>query len=489
MSGRGRRYYPPAEEQSQFPGYAPGQPNPAQQPTSPTTQPFVPTMTPLQPQPSLQPQPATTPFYQTQTPLQAPVPTNMVQSPIHTSPVVAPASFDQGYQQPQMQQQFVQPQQSYDPTFGQNSAPPVAHSQMETSYAQQTAQQQQPQLVTKSKHVFALDPESTYPTDQLTSSMSQMGLNQQQQQPLQQQQQQQPQPQYGSQGATIAPSNQYVEEVTFNQTAQCPPIYMRMTMNAVPDSTSLLNKCNIPYGAMVHPMAESDNPQDKIPTVNFGVTGIIRCRKCRAYINPFVAFTDGGRRWRCNLCGLSNDVPGEYFSPLDRNGRRLDVEQRLELSKGCVEFIAPSEYMVRPPMPPTYFFVIDVGYYSIVSGMLHTAVQAIKSVLNEFPGDTRTRIGFITFDSTVHFYNLKSSLSNPQMLVVSDIEDVFIPLPDDLLVNLSESKAIVETLLNKLPNIHQSTQIVESALGVALKAAYQIIKNIGGKIFECGGIN
>lgn len=38
------------------------------------------------------------------------------------------------------------------------------------------------------------------------------------------------------------------------------------------------------------------------------------------------------------------------------------------------------------------------------------------------PGDGRTKIGFLTFDSTVHFYNLQEGLSQPQMLVVSDID-------------------------------------------------------------------
>ena len=38
------------------------------------------------------------------------------------------------------------------------------------------------------------------------------------------------------------------------------------------------------------------------------------------------------------------------------------------------------------------------------------------------PGDSRTKVGFITFDSTIHFYNLQEGLSQPQMLIVSDIE-------------------------------------------------------------------
>ena len=42
--------------------------------------------------------------------------------------------------------------------------------------------------------------------------------------------------------------------------------------------------------------------------------------------------------------------------------------------------------------------------------------------------------------STLHFYNLKSSLAQPQMMVVAEVEEPFVPLPDDLLVNLRDSR-------------------------------------------------
>ncbi len=37
------------------------------------------------------------------------------------------------------------------------------------------------------------------------------------------------------------------------------------------------------------------------------------------------------------------------------------------------------------------------------------------------------------------------------MVVMSDTEDPFVPLPDDLLVNLRESRAVFESLLDSLP--------------------------------------
>jgi hypothetical protein len=53
--------------------------------------------------------------------------------------------------------------------------------------------------------------------------------------------------------------------------------------------------------------------QEEVPVINFGSAGVIRCRRCRTYINPYATFADAGRKWRCNLCTLLND--GNYNYP------------------------------------------------------------------------------------------------------------------------------------------------------------------------------
>ncbi|KAJ3670278.1 hypothetical protein LUZ60_010602 [Juncus effusus] len=261
----------------------------------------------------------------------------------------------------------------------------------------------------------------------------------------------------------------------------CHPRYFRLTTHALPSSQSLLARWHLPLGAVVHPLAESPDGEE-VPVINFGSAGVIRCRRCRTYVNPYVTFTDVGRKWRCNLCQLLNDVPGEYYSQLDHTGRRADHNERPELTKGTVDFLAPTEYMVRPPMPPSYFFIIDVSVASVQSGLLEVVAKTIKSCLDDLPGSSRTQIGFITYDSALHFHNLKSSLSQPQMMVVPDLEDIFLPLPDDLLVNLSESRQVVDAFLDSLPTMFQNNANVESALGPALKAAYMVMGQIGGKL-------
>jgi protein transport protein SEC24 len=58
---------------------------------------------------------------------------------------------------------------------------------------------------------------------------------------------------------------------------------------------------------------------------------------------------------------------------------------------------------------------------------------------------------------------------------VSDLEDVFLPKPTDLLLNLTEARTGIEALLGKLNDMFQDSHAIGSALGPALQAAYKLI--------------
>jgi protein transport protein SEC24 len=241
-------------------------------------------------------------------------------------------------------------------------------------------------------------------------------------------------------------------------------------------------KTNVIMGAVMQPLAESPDGKD-IPVVNFGASSkVIRCKDCRAYINPFVQFIENGRRWKCNMCHQLNDVPKPYFCHLDSNNQRADIGERPELRMGQVEFVAPGDYMVRPPQAPCFVFVIDVSIHAIQSGILDSTVAIIRRNLNQLPGNPRTQVGFITFDKVIHFYNLKHTLNAPQMMVVSDLNDIFLPVPEDLLVNLSESANIIDTLLDELPEMFKGNSCRDAALGAAVNAAFLTMSHIGGKM-------
>ncbi|XP_049729631.1 protein transport protein Sec24A isoform X2 [Elephas maximus indicus] len=219
------------------------------------------------------------------------------------------------------------------------------------------------------------------------------------------------------------------------QKLNCNPELFRCTLTSIPQTQALLNKAKLPLGLLLHPFKDLV----QLPVVTSST--IVRCRSCRTYINPFVSFLDQ-KRWKCNLCYRVNDVPEEFlYNPLTRVYG--EPHRRPEVQNATIEFMAPSEYMLRPPQPPVYLFVFDVSHNAVETGYLNSVCQSLLDNLDLLPGNTRTKIGFITFDSTIHFYSLQEGLSQPQMLVVSDIEDVFIPMPENLLVNLNESKESV----------------------------------------------
>ncbi|EEA05110.1 Sec23/Sec24 trunk domain-containing protein [Cryptosporidium muris RN66] len=264
-----------------------------------------------------------------------------------------------------------------------------------------------------------------------------------------------------------------------------PSYFVRPTVAKVPNSASLKQKAHIPVGLVFQPLANPPPGYPEVPTVSFGSSGIIvRCKPCRTYINPFVKWEAGGRRWVCNMCGFSNETPSFYFCGLDEQGGRTDRYERPELSIGSVEFIATAEYMVRPPQPPVYFIVLDVSLPSVSSGLVETVCSAVKAALlsDNIPGGGRALIGIITYDTSIHFYNLNPNLSQPQMLIVSDLSDLFLPLSDDILVNVADSTQSIINLLDNLPTLWRNNRVVENCMGSAIKAAFMAMRHIGGKM-------
>ncbi|THU98128.1 hypothetical protein K435DRAFT_965084 [Dendrothele bispora CBS 962.96] len=263
--------------------------------------------------------------------------------------------------------------------------------------------------------------------------------------------------------------------------------YQRSTLNAIPTTSSLLSKSKIPLALVLSPYRSLDPGEAPVPVITDTV--IARCRRCRTYINPYVQFIDGGNRWRCCMCNMSNEVPQLFDWDQARN-QPGDRWSRAELNHGVVEFVAPTEYMVRPPQPAVYVFLIDVSHAAVQSGMVATATRTILENLDRIPDeDSRTKIAIVCFDVSLYFFSLPPPSSpdtpaEPSMLVVSDIEDVFLPKPNDLLLNLGEARngGALENLLGRINDMFKDNTVIGSALGPALQAGFKLMSPIGGKI-------
>lgn len=278
----------------------------------------------------------------------------------------------------------------------------------------------------------------------------------------------------------ILPPN---SSVTPSPHANCSPKYVRSTLNAMPTSSSLLKKSKLPFALIIQPYAALHDAEDDVPVQHDQV--IARCRRCRTYMNPFASFLDHSHRWRCNMCNLTNDVP-QSFDWDSVKQQSVDRWQRPEINYAVTEFVAPQEYMVRAPQPLIYLFLFDVSFAGVTSGLLATAARCILESLDRIPNaDRRTRLGFMAVDGSLHYFSIPrdgSENNDSRMLVVSDLDEPFLPTPEDLLVNLSECRANIETFLTKLQSMFANTQSGASAMGSALRAGHKLISHVGGKM-------
>lgn len=260
------------------------------------------------------------------------------------------------------------------------------------------------------------------------------------------------------------------------------PRYMRSSLNQVPFTNELLNNSSVPFSVVVSPMALPDPADDRLQIVDCGPTGPVRCTRCKAYMNPFVKWTSQGRSFQCNFCGASNQTPDSYFAHLGPDGRRRDAEERPELCRGSVEYVATAEYSIRPAMQPAHFFVVDASQHAVATGAFATACSAISRVLDDMPYPERTLVGLATFDTVLHFYSLRPGASQAQMLVVADTQEVFAPDSAPLLVPLNDCRSALQDLLKALPEMWASQRVTDNAAGAAIEAAVAVLRSNGGKV-------
>ncbi|NWV22529.1 SC24C protein, partial [Origma solitaria] len=270
------------------------------------------------------------------------------------------------------------------------------------------------------------------------------------------------------------------------------PRYIRCTSYNIPCTSDMAKQSQVPLAAVIKPLATL-LPEETLPyLVDHGESGPVRCNRCKAYMCPFMQFIEGGRRFQCCFCSCVTEVPPHYFQHLDHTGKRVDFYDRPELSLGSYEFLATVDYCKNNkfPSPPAFIFMIDVSYNAVKSGLVRLICEELKSLLDYLPREgnmeeSAIRVGFVTYNKVLHFYNVKSSLAQPQMMVVSDVADMFVPLLDGFLVNVNESRTVITSLLDQIPEMFADTRETETVFAPVIQAGLEALKaaECAGKLF------
>lgn len=250
------------------------------------------------------------------------------------------------------------------------------------------------------------------------------------------------------------------------------------TLNNVPMKASDLQKSRLPFAVHLYPFAQDEN----IPVISDGL--IVRCAICRAYINPYVRIGDQ-RSWQCNICNKLNELPPQFIYDYDSQ-KYYDLGTKVELISDTVEYVASVDYMIRPPQPACFLFVFDCSKTAHELGYIPIMAAAIAESLDSIPGDARATMGFMAFDSNIHYF----SFSGTQVVhyANTDVSSPTIPCSNDgILANMSSKREMILDFLTQfLPSFPANSAPVvtdtRSAMGPTLQIASKIITPIGGKM-------
>lgn len=259
--------------------------------------------------------------------------------------------------------------------------------------------------------------------------------------------------------------------------------YLTVTTFRPPSSASLYDSSKFPFGCIVKPFIQNES---NVPVVSFPTKELVRCSQCQGYICPYSEFVEAGAKWVCNLCKTINVVPGEYFATIDAQGKRTDLDKRIELKNLTIDLVAPESYMSRPPMPCIYVLIIDLSIKAQENEYISLIVSTIKDVITAqaFPGHPRTEIALLFFDKSVHFVSIGAE--TPVFYTETELNDLFLPVPtEQLLVTIDE---VEEKLLQVLEISKNLISLPYSTCYLAaLRAAGLILQAQGGKIISfCG---
>eukprot|EP00002_Diphylleia_rotans_P001694 TRINITY_DN10952_c0_g1_i3.p1 TRINITY_DN10952_c0_g1~~TRINITY_DN10952_c0_g1_i3.p1 ORF type:complete len:1060 (+),score=145.96 TRINITY_DN10952_c0_g1_i3:58-3237(+) len=259
--------------------------------------------------------------------------------------------------------------------------------------------------------------------------------------------------------------------------------FIAMSVNALPNRPDLFTTSRIPFGVLVTPFG-SFTKQQELPLAAHPPSGIIRCKECRSYLNPFCSFSDQGQKWTCNICYLVNDVPSDYYASLDSLGRRIDADQRVELKYGSFEYVATSDYYTRDPEPSTFLFLIDTSHKSNSRDSLVFVTDAIKKSIFKISKDSTTkhRVGILTFDEYLRFYYISSKSGLIREYVVTDLSNITIPFPTGFFVDLKENLVSITKILDQIPNMSIKNAREKCHLAPAVYASLKIMGSSGGKV-------
>ncbi|XP_045551265.1 protein transport protein Sec24C isoform X2 [Salmo salar] len=261
----------------------------------------------------------------------------------------------------------------------------------------------------------------------------------------------------------------------------CSPRFILSTSYCVPCEGQTALQSHLPLGALVTPLARLHTGERPL-SVCMEADTVKGCGECGAYMCSAMGWQDCGQRFYCPFCGKLREVGWQHYQPTQGvEGNRVDREQRPELSLGSYEILDSQQDVPAAVL----LLAVDVSAAALRGGNLELISQQLRSLLTSLNREegafqSDVRVGLMTYDSRIHLYDLSPALSRPHMLVVTETEDLQLPVREGLLVPLKDCIDSINSVLQRIPVFSAE---FEEASGVLLelpvKAGLAVLQEVG----------
>lgn len=238
------------------------------------------------------------------------------------------------------------------------------------------------------------------------------------------------------------------------------PCHMRSTIYQVPVSKDLLDTSGLEFSVVVKPFDDGEVERRYITPLSGNQ--IVRCNRCKAYINPF------SRNGSCCICNLA--VQGLQ-----------DTDTSHELRFGSYEFRVSQEYYrdrIAESRVPHIIFAIEMTANS--RNLVHHLSRHLANVIeNDFPSDFLYSgdksilcplVGFVTYNSKVTIHDVKNGCEYElcDMTTVTDCAPT-----SNFLVHPIRDFEKIQKFLALLPEMCNSAELEQQCvLGPVIEAAF-----------------
>lgn len=162
---------------------------------------------------------------------------------------------------------------------------------------------------------------------------------------------------------------------------------VRMPWNVVPGTKQEASNCIVPVSAMYTPIKAFPN----MPMLPYAP---LRCRTCRAILNPFSIVDFAAKIWICPFCFQRNHFPPHYASISDDN-----LPAELFPQYTTIEYESSGETVSS--VPSVFMFVLDTCIIEEEIAFLKSALSQAVDLLPD-----NSLVGLITYGTFVHVHEL-----------------------------------------------------------------------------------